>query len=411
MALSHLHDVLDTSPAAGGLLRRQDTCGNIAGMAQCSGSFPPNFCCPSSSTCFGFNSNKSVICCPNGSNCDGIAPTSCDLQFYNATAHPESPMHLSDLDTALKPCGGGSCCPSGYTCNAKNFCVLNALASATAAATSTATAATLTGSVTSTPPTATPTNTAAAGASNPQASTSSPTFTLTGVLVGAGAGLAGGILLTLLIIWCIGLRTQKRRAAARDDDSLGPVAAKVSDPIYLDAGATRTDFLRYASKSRRSPAAAASSGSSSAGAARRWPGAGSTPASPGGAGSPGMGRVRSLFSRTPTLGARARWERVQDEQSGGPHEVAGGGAGARRAEMEQVRTPPRQTRPREPSTESIKIYSPPDARELDRQTTFGDVLKAAGARDEVPAVPPLNFMGSPGLVDPRSRGVDAGKLR
>jgi hypothetical protein len=63
--------------------------------------------------------------------------------------------------------------------------------------------------------------------------------------------------------------------------------------------------------------------------------------------------------------------------------------------------------------ESITIWSPPDVR-LGRQTTYGDVLREVGA-EESPGkpgmVPAPLYMGSPGIVDPRSRGVDSGDLR
>ena len=408
MALSNSLPDFSSFPAAGGLLvpRADATCGGISGLSQCAGSFPTSFCCPSSSTCFPFSDNQAVICCPNGSNCEGIAPTSCDVQFYNATAHPESPMHLSDLTTQPKQCGT-ACCPAGYTCNAKNFCVLNSLVSATAAATSTATAATVTGTVSSSPATASATTTSTSTSANgaaaacPQSSSSCPTFPLSAVLVGLGAGLVGGVLITLFFIWCIGWRAQRKQNRPADDDSsLGPVAAKVSDPIYMGAGATRTDFLRFNSKSRRSP------GGSSNNSARRSP----TTLVSSAANSPAVSRVRSLFSRTPTMAARERWERMSDDDNN--HANQAFPEGGRQKEMAEVRTPERQIR-REPSTESIKIYSPPDARGLDRLTTFGDMVKAAGAtpEDRAPAVPPLNFMGSPGMVDPRARGVDGGKLK
>ena len=371
--------------AAGSLLPRADpTCGGVPGMVQCP-NFPPNFCCETASSCVGFNNNKSVICCPSGQNCDGIAPTNCDIQFYNATAHPESPMHLADLDAAPKPCGD-QCCPAGYTCNAKQFCVLNALASATAAATSTATAGpTLTAS-------AKPTGTAAAGSGAAPAS-NCPTFPIAAVLVGLGAGLVGGALFTLIFIWCIGRCAQRRQAShPSDQDSLGPVAAKVSDPIYIDqGGATRTDFLRHASRSRWSPRSPGTFSSS-----RRSPtiagSVGSPPKSP-------VERVRSLFSRTPTTTSRPRWASSDYDRNRDLKDP-------QRSDADDVRTPPRQIR-REPSTESIKIYSPPDAR----QTTFGDMLKAAGGHSEppVPSISPLHFERgpgmtvSPGMSDPRSR--------
>jgi hypothetical protein len=83
-------------------------------------------------------------------------------------------------------------------------------------------------------------------------------------------------------------------------------------------------------------------------------------------------RVRSLFHKSPSLRGGA-W--------GGP------------------RTPNRGPA-KQPSMESITIYSPPDHR---RHTTFGDVLAAAGE----PQTPPPLPRG--GLANARSRGVGVGR--
>lgn len=56
---------------------------------------------------------------------------------------------------------------------------------------------------------------------------------------------------------------------------------------------------------------------------------------------------------------------------------------------------------REPSMESIKIYSPPNMdRGMDRGTqgtTFADMMRVAGFKENE------LYLGSPGRVDPRSR--------
>lgn len=57
---------------------------------------------------------------------------------------------------------------------------------------------------------------------------------------------------------------------------------------------------------------------------------------------------------------------------------------------------------KEPSMESIKIYSPPDHR-LRPDTTFTDMMHNAGFKAGDPFMP--MFMGSPGVVDPRSRDI------
>ena len=58
---------------------------------------------------------------------------------------------------------------------------------------------------------------------------------------------------------------------------------------------------------------------------------------------------------------------------------------------------------KEPSMESIKVYSPPDQR-LRPDTTFTDMMTHAGLKQGEPFVT-TNYMGSPGRVDPRSRGI------
>ena len=55
---------------------------------------------------------------------------------------------------------------------------------------------------------------------------------------------------------------------------------------------------------------------------------------------------------------------------------------------------------KEPSTESIRIYSPPGGGfGGSRQTTFTEMMGEAGFRKGEP------YLGSPGRVDPRARGI------
>jgi len=84
--------------------------------------------------------------------------------------------------------------------------------------------------------------------------------------------------------------------------------------------------------------------------------------------------------------------------------------------------------------ESITIFSPPEIRGgmsnggNSRSTTYTDVVNAAGGGAESAGrsealgagrnglgvnglMPAPAFLGSPGMVDPRRRGVDTGKLR
>ena len=344
-----------------GLIRRADACPNLSGAFQCAGNFPPGFCCPETSECVPFNNQQDVMCCPRGSNCKVITPTDCTINAYNATAHPENPIHLKDLGVQLAKCGS-NCCPPGYKCNGQNLCVMtnpSATGSAAASTVASTTAPTLSIATGAASNSASATSTSLAGseACASVAAECNP-FPATAVLVGLFPGIIIGSLLTFLFVVCVG-----RRHRVRDDSlSLGPTVAKVSDPIY-NGNATRTDFLRHGSRSRTSRSTLRAS-----------------------LGAISSARVRSLFSRTPTLVSK-RWD---DKAQNG------------------MQTPPAQIR-REPSTESIRIYSPPEARVMDRQTTFGDVMKAAGGYDHDTMPPP--FLGSPGLVDPRSRGVDAGRLK
>ena len=343
-----------------GLLPRADVCGGMADYTQCGSGFPSAFCCPSSSTCFGVSGNASVVCCPKGNaNCELINPLSCDIQFYNATAHPESPMHASNLNVQLATCGTNTCCPPGYICNTNGLCTLNTptATASKASSTATATAARLTTATSAAAhaPTSAATDASSVTPSGPSvAAAECEAFPTNAILVGFFSGLVAGSLITFLFVICLGRRSRKKA---------GNTPLKVSEPIYHETSADRTDFLRHAPKSGHSSGTNIDS---------------TAPSTP-------LSRVRSLFSgRTPNLSPK-NW-------------------GSRENHFEPS-TPPGQLK-REPSQE-ITIFSPPDAR-MSRSTTFRDVMKAAGIHERDTHT---QFMGSPGLVDPRSRGVDAGRLR
>ena len=90
-----------------------------------------------------------------------------------------------------------------------------------------------------------------------------------------------------------------------------------------------------------------------------------------------------------------------------PYELASPFHGAK-----NVKTPEAIRRP--PSTESITIWSPPDARASNargadlrapaRQTTFTEMLQNAGFKQND------TYLGSPGKVDPRVRDL-TGSIR
>ncbi|KAL8714677.1 MAG: hypothetical protein Q9220_001626 [cf. Caloplaca sp. 1 TL-2023] len=184
--------------------------------------------------------------------------------------------------------------------------------------------------------------TAAGATAKPGASNSN--FTAAAVLAGFFPGMLLGILLTVAVIICIGRRRAKREE--RDGD-FGSVAATVSDPIYQDSNGFRTDFLRRDSKTKYSNRSS---------------------------------RVRSLFSRSNTLKS-----------------INSNGYG--RSVL--PKTPPNRRVPemkKEPSMESIKIYSPPNGQ-LQRNTTFTEMMADAGFKNGE------SYLGSPGRVDPRARGA------
>ena len=343
------------------LVSRANTCA-VSGQTACTGTgIPSNFCCGSNTKCQVFNNNKSVICCPLGHSCNTIAPLTCDLSAQNATLHPSNQLHSSDLSGTLQVCGD-SCCPRGYSCQ-NNQCAL-VTTSATPKASVASTGASTTKSASSTSadslavtgsshaPTSKPTtSTARQQAAATSTSCPSPTahcnkFPYQAILAGFFPGMLLGAILTILAIICLG----RRRSSDKSD--LSSVTATVSDPIYQPQGSYRTDFLRRESKSKYLNRTSS--------------------------------KVRSLFSRTPTMVNR-------DNNPGATGKSV-------KEPVTPVRTPSMR---KEPSSESIRIYSPPNGGLGVRNTTFTDMMADAGFKQGEP------YLGSPGRVDPRSRGVGA----
>ena len=324
----------------------------------CGQNLPSNFCCEASSTCQVFNGGLSVLCCPSGSNCSSISPITCNIQELNATANPQNPLHSTDLTTQPSTCGVG-CCPAGYTCNSSGLaCDLNSTSSSSSTPSSTtspisAASGTSTRAITTSTATSTATSTPSSGASTQSsvAATACNPYPIPAILAAFFPGLIIGIVLTLLVIMCCG----KKRDSKRTGSDFGHINATVSDPIYQDSGATRTDFLRRESKTKNS--------------------------------APTTSRVRSLFSRAPSIARHSP-----------PNDAV-------------PRTPENRPR-REPSMESITIYSPPDGRfgssdVGSRQTTITDMMKQVG----LDTPPYATYLGSPGRVDPRSKAIGNGRLR
>ncbi|KAL8909146.1 MAG: hypothetical protein Q9171_005151 [Xanthocarpia ochracea] len=346
-----LSAAIDAAQAFGLVRRQASTCAS-SGYSPCNkAGIPSNFCCPSGTTCTVFNNNKSVICCPNGRDCKTISPLTCDLQAQNATTRPSNQLHSTDLTGTLQTCGTNTCCPKGFACSNGN-CVMQAAASSSARPASSTTAAK------STSASASSTSKPASAGSRPAAASEPSTeaeatpeknqnnFPAVAVLAGFFPGMLLGALLTVAVIICIGRRRAKREEKTGD---FGSVAATVSDPIYQDSNGFRTDFLRRESRTKYSNRSS---------------------------------RVRSLFSRSPTL--------KSNNSDGYGRSIL-------------PKTPPNKTRvpelKKEPSMESIKIYSPPNGQLQRPNTTFTEMMANAGFKNGEP------YLGSPGRVDPRSRGA------
>ncbi|KAL9126266.1 MAG: hypothetical protein Q9217_004659 [Psora testacea] len=344
-----------------GLLPRDDaTCLNST-FTKCSGAnFPGNFCCRSSDTCMVINDGKSALCCPADKDCSAVGTINCDLQQQNASAHPTTQLFTTDLATPLEKCGD-LCCPGGMTCVDNKQCRLSSPGSSssssaasstsrpTSTTSSTTTSSSSTSSTSSTPNTSTSATSNAPTKQGQITSTHCNQFPTPGVLVGFFSGLVAGISITVFCICCIG---RARSNKSRDSADLSSIQATVSDPIYNpdSSNSYRSDFLRRGSGPK---------------VGHRFSRASS--------------RARSFFSRTPTLGSKM--------------------SPSDRTIPEMPRTPSMK---REPSMESIRIYSPPNMasqRPGTTNTTFGEMMADAGLKEGQP------YLGSPGRVDPRSRRI------
>ncbi|KAI4207551.1 MAG: hypothetical protein LQ346_000483 [Caloplaca aetnensis] len=339
-----LSAALDAAQAVGLLPRQASACSG-ADFSPCNKpGIPSNFCCPSGTTCTAFNNNKSVICCPSGRDCKTISPLTCDITAQNATLHPSNQLHSTDLTGSLQTCGTNTCCPKGFTCSGGQ-CVMQAGASSSAKPASSTAASTSKPTPASASSTSKPTSSASstAGAASQTSAGAAATssahqskFTAVAVLAGFFPGLLLGVLLTVATILCVGRR--RARQEEKDGD-FGSVAATVSDPIYQDSNGFRTDFLRRESKTKYSNRTS---------------------------------RVKSLFSRSPTVrspGSDDYGRRILPKTP------------------ENRRISPESRR--EPSMESIKIYSPPNGGLQRPNTTFTEMMADAGLRHGEP------YLGSP----------------
>ncbi|KAJ5225562.1 hypothetical protein N7468_006787 [Penicillium chermesinum] len=320
----------------------------------CGGKLPSDFCCPSSSTCLSLENDTTALCCPSGSGCESIQPITCEISQQNVTAYPKGTVKTTRLDDELPKCND-ACCPFGYTCH-KDVCLINQGTSSNGTTTS---ATTQSSSPSGLGAAVTPASSAAAA--------SCPSFPGGAVAAGFFPGAVFGAVLALLITMCLRRRSLKKQAMNPDIKSTGGSGGNgilwsqrsssgavlgISSPIASEDASYRTDFLLRPNDCRRN-----SMGGRSTRSVRS--------------------RVRSLFATNtsnPTL-----------EKDVPPLPTMP-------AKPDPV-TPPRQ---REPSSESIKIYSPPGAFQQSKRflgpepypgrtarpsTTFADLIQAVGFDD------------------------------
>ncbi|KAJ5492539.1 hypothetical protein N7539_001285 [Penicillium diatomitis] len=331
----------------------------------CGDGLPDNFCCPSTSTCISLDSGSSAICCPAGASCDYISPIVCNIGAQDASSHPKNPIKTTNLNATLSTCGT-ACCPLGYTCQSGSLCALikDTSHTATSKASDTTSATSLTAtessSVTITPvlaPVVSPSSTGATSSNSTTAAVAQVCndFPTNAIIAGFFPGAIFGAVLCLLVTICLRRRAEKKNLQRYDPksgihwsqrSSSGAVLG-ISGPIPNEDNSYRTDFLLRSSAGGRSSISSRSMLSRTG------------------------SRVRSLFSGQTRPSEK---EIPPVPQLQGRFPVA----------------PPRR---REPSTESIKVYSPPGAFSQSRKflgpepypggiarpdTTFSDLVQAVG---------------------------------
>ncbi|KAG4031452.1 hypothetical protein MFRU_009g02250 [Monilinia fructicola] len=299
---------------------------------------PSDFCCPSSSTCISLAQNTTLLCCPSGSDCSTIQPITCDITQQDITAHPENTLKTTALTATLEKCGS-NCCPFGYTCVNGN-CQMNIdqADSAPGGQQQSSVASSATSSVaTSSETKATATSGSDSSSTNPSttsaaSSTSTPItiipetcdkFPTDALLVGFFPGLSLGVLLSLLVVCCLGRRKASHRKS-------GSSFGNISDPVPTSD--VRTDFLR---KMPQTPSTSA----------------GGTPQR-----QKTITRVRSLFRKS-TATAMSNSPRIPYQNSPSPTPpIPLNIQRQKQTAMTEARpvTPPLQ---REPSFEDINIFT------------------------------------------------------
>lgn len=347
-SVSALRVVDPAAHALSVLERRQtaSTCGN-PDLSRCEDpKLPDDFCCPTDSTCISLDSSSSALCCPRGADCSIIQPIACEVKFQDVSDRPDAAIKTTRLNDKLDTCGKGKCCPFGYTCKGDSRCELDRATSSTKSDSPSSSASRTLSTSSSTASPAGIDSTAPPGATP-----LCPRFPGAAVAVGFFPGMLAGAIMALLGVIFLGRRyTQDDRPHSKGSSwsstqfsgphkrtrSASGTIIGISEPIPTQNGA-RTDFLRKA------PSAMLRNG---ADRAKSWF---STKSSP---------TFRNGDEKGFPLHSINHWKMPTPPV---PSNIPRTSTLGRNIPV----TPPSQIRPsagslpREPSTESIKIYSPP----------------------------------------------------
>lgn len=236
--------------------RQTSTCANSTFSRCADTKLPSTFCCAADSTCISLDSSTSALCCPKDADCSKIQPISCELRFQDISARPDAAIKTTRLEDTLASCGSNTCCPFGYSCDRDSQCVIDKATSSTGSSTKSPSA-----SPTSTSAPATTTSPTGIDSTKPAAAGSTPLcprFPGAAVAVGFFPGMLLGALLAVIAIICLGRhRPHDDRPYSKGSSwssikysnsyNRGRTAdgtiTGISGPIPTSQGA-RTDFLR-----------------------------------------------------------------------------------------------------------------------------------------------------------------------
>ncbi|QSS48904.1 hypothetical protein I7I53_09108 [Histoplasma capsulatum var. duboisii H88] len=398
---------------------------------------PANFCCPPGTVCITLNLAAYMVCCPVGHNCYNMTQASCDPNDYDPERSPHSTAKSRRPDMGIPKCGD-RCCIPGARCKSDDvgnlYCQVSfpnlayppfpegkgripptlqlpSTASKSEQVSQTQTSSTSPStSITTEPPNIIPisdlpsvgqqptsTSSAIHNVNHSEPLSSSPEgskFPPLAIVVGLIPGLVAGIILALIIIHFYRRRQEKRfipspmsKFSHFREKSCEKGVVSISDPIPSTAqDSVRTDFLR-----RQAAGLAKEEDGNTKSKFRRT-----------------SARVKSFFGPRPTaddIATMPMSTTALNDRETGANGVGGVGSGDGRGIG------------REPSTESIKVFSPvhlrpaqigdpyPPAGNGRPQTTFSEMIERVGFQSKngspyfsVTATPPL-----PQLITPQRR--------